>query len=61
MAHLRCIKALDITLAMWDFQAALSSLADTSENGLHIDVRDILQAWNNIMEKRGVDIETLIE
>ncbi len=60
MAHFRCVKALDMALAMWEFAGALRGIVDTSEDGKWIDEREVWNAWQEAMEKYEVRFDKLI-
>jgi hypothetical protein len=60
MAHFRCVKALDMALAMWEFAGALRGIVDTSEDGKWIDEELVWKAWGEVLEKRGISFDELI-
>jgi len=60
MAHLRCVKALDMALAMWTFTGKLRKLVDTSEDGKWIDEKYVWEAWQEALEEYDINIENLI-
>lgn len=60
MAHFRCVKSLDMALAMWEFSGALRSIVDTSEDGKWIDEGDVWKAWEHSLEKHGILFDELI-
>jgi hypothetical protein len=60
MAHQRCVKALDMALALWDFSGKLRAIVDTSEDGKWIDEDVVWKAWNEILEERGINLNQLI-
>jgi len=60
LAHLRCVKSLDMALAMWTFSGRLRSIVDTSENGKYIDEKDVWDAWEEVMVAYGIDLNELV-
>jgi hypothetical protein len=60
MAHQRCIKSLDMALALWDFSGKLRQIVDTSEDGKWIDEDVVWRAWNEILEEHNLNINNLI-
>lgn len=60
MAHLRCVKSLDMALAMWEFAGALRNIVDTSEDGKWIDEKEVWKAWGEVLEKRGISFDEII-
>lgn len=60
MAHMRCVKSLDMALALWDFSGKLRMIVDTSEDGKWIDEDVVWKAWNEILEERGINLNQLI-
>lgn len=60
MAHFRCVKSMDMALAMWSFTAKLRQLVDASEDGKWIDEQLVWQAWEEAMEYNGIKMDELI-
>lgn len=60
MAHQRCVKALDMALALWDFSGKLRAIVDTSEDGKWIDEDVVWKAWNEIMERYNINLNQII-
>ncbi len=60
MEHLRCIKSLDMALAMWDFAAKLRNIVDTSEDGKYIDEDLVWKAWEEALTGHDVNLDKLI-
>lgn len=60
IAHKRCIKSLDMALALWDFSGKLRHIVDTSEDGKWVDEDDVWKAWNEIMEKYNLNLNELV-
>lgn len=60
MAHLRCVKSLDMALAMWEFAGKLRGIVDTSEDGKWIDEDDVWKAWGEVLEEHGISFDELI-
>ena len=60
MAHMRCVKSLDMALAMWEFHSAFHKICDESEDGKHIDEKLVREAWSDILYKYGVNLDSLI-
>lgn len=61
MAHLRCVKALDMALAMWSFSGKIRHIVDTSEDGKHIDADDVWNAWDEVLCAYGIKMDELIQ
>lgn len=61
MAHLRCVKSLDMALALWEMSGKIREILDTSEDGKYIDADLIWNAWNEIMEDHHINLHKLIE
>jgi hypothetical protein len=61
MAHLRCVKSLDMALALWTFAGKIRSFIDTSEDGKYIDGDAVYDAWNEVMEEYDINLNKLIE
>lgn len=60
VAHLRCVKSLDIALAMWDFASKIRTLVDTSEDGVHIKEEYLWQAWQDVLHEHDINLDKLI-
>lgn len=54
MAHYRCVKALDMALAIWTFSERLRRLVDEGR-----DV-DSLGTWNETMDEYGIKMDEII-
>jgi hypothetical protein len=54
MAHFRCVKSLDMALAMWEFAESLRSIVDASEDGKWIDEEVVWKAWQYSLSKNGI-------
>lgn len=60
MAHLRCMKSLDMALAMWDFAGKVKTLIDTSEDGVHIREEHLWQAWQDALNEYDINLDKLV-
>jgi len=60
MAHLRCVKATDMALAMWTFTGKLRRLVDTSEDGKYLDEKYVWEAWQEALSEHDISIDNLI-
>ena len=60
MAHTRCVKALDMALAMWAFSGRLRRIVDESEDGKYIDEDLVSKAWEQSLEEYEINLNTLI-
>lgn len=60
MAHFRCVKALDMALAMYAFAESLRGIVDTSEDGKWIDEGEVWRAWGEALSDRGISLDELI-
>ena len=56
MAHFRCVKALDMALAIWTFSGRLRRLVD-DEKG----VDAFWEEWNETMEEYGINMAEILE
>jgi hypothetical protein len=55
MAHFRCVKALDMALALWTFSGRIRKLVD-DENG----VDAFWDEWEETMQEYGIKFDELI-
>jgi len=55
MAHFRCVKALDMALAIWTFSGRLRRLVD-DEKG----VDAFWEEWEETMEEYGIKMDDLL-
>ena len=60
LEHFRCIKSLDMALFIFDMEAKIRDLVDTSEDGKHIDEAHIWEKWNETLEAYDINIDRLI-
>ena len=60
MAHMRCVKSLDMALAMWEFSVKLRSIVNTSEDGKWIDEDLVWKAWSETLEDHNINLDKLI-
>lgn len=60
MAHTRCVKSLDMALAMWAFSNRLRKIVDESEDGKYIDEDLVSKAWEQSLEEYEINLNTLI-
>lgn len=58
MAHLRCTKALDMALALWDFSNKLRHISKYGSGEENID--DISKEFHDILEEYNINLEKLI-
>jgi hypothetical protein len=58
-AHLRCVKALDMALCLWDFNNFLRAHDRYSKNNL-IDVETAQTELNSLFEKYDLNFDNLI-
>jgi hypothetical protein len=61
MAHLRCVKSLDMALALWEVSGKIREIVDTSEDGKYIDADLIWNAWNEAMEQYDINLHKLVQ
>jgi hypothetical protein len=59
-AHMRCVKSLDMALALWTFAGKMRELVDTSEDGKWINEKDVWEAWEEVMDTYKVNIHELV-
>lgn len=58
MAHFRCVKALDMALAIWTFSGRLRNIVEEGGG----DKGDALwDAWNETMEEYGINMAEILE
>jgi hypothetical protein len=60
MAHTRCVKSLDMALAMWAFSNRLRKIVDESKDGKYIDEELVSNAWQKSLQEYEIDIDSLI-
>lgn len=60
MAHLRCVKALELALCLFNIKQEISRLSDISDDGKHIDYADVMDAINEEMERQSIKLDDLI-
>lgn len=61
MAHLRCVKSLDMALVLWEMSGKIREIVDTSEDGKYIDADLIWNAWNEAMEHYDINLHKLVQ
>lgn len=61
MAHMRCVKALDMALAMWTFSNRFKTICDESEDGKYIDEALIRNAWQETLDEYNLNFDQLIQ
>lgn len=61
MAHLRCVKSLDMALALWEMAGKIRNIVDSSEDGKWIDADLIWDSWNEIMEEHNINLDKLVQ
>lgn len=60
MAHMRCVKSLDMALAMWAFSGRLRRIVDESEDGKYIDEDLVTKAWEQSLQEYEINLDSLI-
>jgi len=60
IAHFRCVKALDMALCIVSIKEALYNISDTSEDGKHIDFKDVSNAITEALEMHAINLDELI-
>jgi hypothetical protein len=55
MAHFRCVKALDMALAIWEFSGRLRRLVD-DEKG----VDAFWEEWEETLQEYGIKMDDLL-
>lgn len=60
-AHGRCLKALDMSLALWDIQQKINRIWDESEDAKWIDSDLVFKAMQETMEKYNLNLNELID
>jgi hypothetical protein len=60
-AHLRCLKSVDMALALWDINNRINQISDESEDGKMIDGDLVFKALEEIMEKYSLNLNELID
>jgi len=58
-AHLRCVKALDMALCLWDFNNFLRTHNKYTKNNL-LDVETVQTELNDLLEKYDLNFDNLI-
>ncbi len=59
-SHLRCVKSLDMALAMWKFPSKLRQIVDASEDGKYIDEDLVWKAWQECLEEHEINLDKLL-
>jgi len=59
-AHMRCIKATDMALALYRLRNAIHKAIDESEDGKHVDGDLLGDKVNEIFEEFSINLEELI-
>ena len=59
MAHFRCVKALDMALALWTLLARLRALEEVSESDM-VNGEAMLNICQEVMEEHGIVMDELI-
>ena len=60
-AHHRCLKSVDMALALWDINNRINQISDESEDGKMIDGDLVFKALEEIMEKYSLNLNELID
>lgn len=56
MAHFRCVKALDMALAIWTFSGRMRRLVDDEKS-----VDAFWEEWEDTMAEYGIKMDELIQ
>jgi hypothetical protein len=59
-AHMRCTKATDMALALYQLRNAIHKAIDESEDGKHLDGDYLSDKVNEIYSEFGINLEELI-
>jgi hypothetical protein len=59
-AHIRCIKATELALALWELKAVINCAIDESEDGKYVNGDYLVERMNDIFEKFGINFNELI-
>ena len=59
-AHMRCTKATDMALALYQLRNAIHKAIDESEDGKHVDGDYLGDRVNEIFEEFGINFNELI-
>jgi hypothetical protein len=60
MAHMRCLKSLDMALVLWNFSAKLRRICDESEDGKYIDEELVRTAFYDLLMEHDINLDTLV-
>jgi len=60
MEHLRCIKSLDMALAIWDFSNKIKSLIKHLPEGEHLNEDHVWNVWSETLEHYDINLDKLI-
>lgn len=61
MAHLRCVKALDLCLVLWDLLASMRSTIKYSDDDAAVKVAEVARTQLlELMDKHGIVLDDLI-
>jgi hypothetical protein len=59
-AHMRCTKATDMALALYQLRNAINKAIDESEDGKHVDGDYLSDKVEAVFEEYGINIGELI-
>ncbi len=60
IAHRRCVKSIDMALALWQIHQLMGEMLDTSENGKTIDGIYMQRRLIDIFEEHGINLDLLV-
>jgi len=60
IAHRRCVKSIDMALALWQIHQLMDEMLDTSENGKTIDGIHMQRRLIDIFEEHGINLDLLV-
>jgi hypothetical protein len=59
-AHLRCIKATELALALWRLKGVINRAIDESEDGKHVNGDYLYERMNEVLEEFSINFNELI-
>ncbi len=60
LAHERCVRSLDMALALWEIDAKVNRMWDECEDGKHIDADFFIESFKEILAVRNILLDNLV-
>jgi len=59
-AHRRCVKSLDMALALWDFSNELRKLRNNLDEGENLNEERVWEAWTDALNDKNINLDNLL-